>query len=58
MNDSDLHYYLGRVRAEEAAAAIARSPEAARAHSLLADEYLSLLEANGFNAPQRSAAAR
>ena len=43
MNETDLEYYRSRIAAEEIAAQRAGSPQAARSHKRLAEEYASLI---------------
>jgi hypothetical protein len=50
MNRQDLAYYRGRIAAEEAAAARATHPLAADCHRRLAEEYASMIIANGLSA--------
>jgi hypothetical protein len=45
MNEQDRHYYLGRIAAEERAAAHAAHPLAAASHRKLAEEYATLIVA-------------
>ena len=50
MNSFDLDYYRARIAEEERAAASATHPLAAECHRRLADEYASLIIANGLSA--------
>ena len=50
MNSFDLDYYRARIAEEERAAASARHPLAAECHRRLADEYASMIIANGLSA--------
>ena len=50
MNDNDLDYYRARIVEEEIAAQRASHPLAADSHKRLAEEYASLLVANGADA--------
>lgn len=55
MTAIDLDYYRARIAAEELAAASASHPAAAECHRQLADEYASMMIANGFSADRISA---
>lgn len=50
MNSCDLEYYRARIAQEERAAARAKHPLAAECHRQLADEYASMIIANGLSA--------
>lgn len=52
MNKRDLDYYRGRIAQERQAARIASTPAASRRHLQLAEEYVSLIEANGESAAE------
>ena len=55
MTTIDLDYYRARIAAEELAAECARHPVAAERHRQLADEYASMIIANGFSADRVAA---
>lgn len=50
MSSQDLEYYRGRITAEQVAAACATHPLAAECHRRLAEEYASMIIANGLSA--------
>lgn len=50
MNSYDLEYHRARIAEEEQAAASASHPLAAECHRRLADEYASMIIANGLSA--------
>jgi hypothetical protein len=56
MDQVDLAYYRGRIAEEEIAAQRAPHPDAAASHKKLAEEYASLLIANGHSALARAQA--